>query len=72
MAHRMCALGLQAFQAKKFKATTDSKHSKFVAPDLLKQDFVATAPNQKWTSDITYIWTGEGWLYLTVVMDVYS
>ena len=64
----MRALGLQAIQAKKFKATTDSKHSKLVAPDLLKQDFVATAPNQKWTSDITYIWTDEEWLYLAVVM----
>jgi transposase InsO family protein len=68
----MRVLGLQAIQAKKFKATTDSKHSKPVAPDLLKQDFVATAPNQKWTSDITYVRTDEGWLYLAVVMDLYS
>ncbi|GJL63172.1 MAG: transposase [Nitrospirales bacterium] len=72
IARRMRALGLQAIQAKKFKATTDSKHSKPVAPDLLKQDFFATAPNQKWTTDISYVWTDEGWLYLAVVMDLYS
>jgi putative transposase len=72
VARRMRALGLQAIQAKKFKATTDSKHSKPSAPDLIKQDFHAVAPNQKWTSDITYVWTGEGWLYLAVVMDLYS
>jgi len=72
IARRMRALGLKAIQAKKFKATTDSKHSKPVAPDLLKQDFFATAPNQKWTTDISYVWTDEGWLYLAVVMDLYS
>ena len=72
IARRMRVLGLQAIQAKKFKATTDSKHSKPVAPDLLKQDFVATAPKQKWTSDSTYVRTDEGWLYLAVVMDLYS
>ncbi len=72
IARRMRMLGLQAIQAKKFKVTTDSKHSKPVAPDLLEQDFSAAAANQKWTSDITYIWTNEGWLYLAVVMDLYS
>ncbi len=72
VARSMCALGLKAIQAKKFKVTTDSKHSKPVAPDLIKQDFRAEAPNQKWTSDITYVWSNEGWLYLAVVMDLYS
>ncbi len=72
IARRMRTLGLKAIQTKKFKVTTDSKHSKPVAPDLLEQDFSAAAPNQKWTSDITYIWTGEGWLYRAVVMDLYS
>ena len=72
VARRMRALGLQAIQAKKFKVTTDSNHSKPVAPDLLEQDFSATAPNQKWTSDITYVWTDQGWLYLAVIMDLYS
>jgi len=72
IARRMCVLGLKAIQAKKFKVTTDSTHSKPVAPDLLEQDFSAVAPNQKWTSDMTYVWTDEGWLYLAVVMDLYS
>ena len=72
IARRMRILGLQAIQTKKFKVTTDSTHSNPVAPDLLEQDFRAAAPNQKWTSDITYVWTDEGWLYLAVVMDLYS
>ncbi len=54
VARRMRALGLRAIQAKKFKVTTDSNHSKPVAPDLLEQDFSAAAPNQKWVSDISY------------------
>ncbi len=69
---RMQLLGLKAIQAKKFKVITASTHSKPVAPDLLEQDFRAETPNQKWTSDITYVWTNEGWLYLAVVMDLYS
>jgi transposase InsO family protein len=72
VARRLRALGLKAIQAKKFKVTTDSNHSKPVAPDLIEQDFYAAAPNQKWTSDISYVWTDEGWLYLAVVMDLYS
>ena len=72
VARRMRALGLRAIQAKKFKVTTDSNHSKPVAPDLIEQDFSATSPNEKWVSDISYIWTDEGWLYLAVVMDLYS
>lgn len=72
VARRMQALGLKAIQAKKFKVTTDSTHSKSVAPDLLERDFHAATPNQKWVSDISYVWTDEGWLYLAVVMDLYS
>ena len=72
VARRMRVLGLRAIQAKKFKVTTDSNHSKPVAPDLIEQDFTAEAPNEKWVSDITYVWTDEGWLYLAVVMDLYS
>ncbi len=72
VAKRMRALGLRARAARKYKATTQSKHSLPVAPNLLKQDFTAHAPNRSWTSDITYIWTEEGWLYLAVVMDLYS
>ncbi len=72
VARRMQALGLKAMQAKKFKVTTDSNHSKPVAPDLIEQGFSAMSPNQKWTSDISYVWTDEGWLYLAVVIDLYS
>ena len=54
VARRMRTLGLRAIQAKKFKVTTDSKHSLPVAPDLLEQDFHAEAPNQKWVRDISY------------------
>ena len=64
--------GLRAKAARKFKATTNSKHDLPVAPNLLQQDFTATAPNQKWVGDITYLWTEEGWLYLAVVIDLYS
>lgn len=64
--------GWRAKAAKKFKATTNSNHQLPVAPNLLQQNFFAHKPNEKWTSDITYCWTEEGWLYLAVVMDLYS
>ncbi len=64
--------GWRAKAAKKFKATTNSNHKLPVAPNLLQQNFTASRPNEKWVSDITYIWTEEGWLYLAVVMDLYS
>jgi putative transposase len=64
--------GWRAKAARKYKATTNSKHSLPVAPNLLEQDFRADKPDQKWVSDITYIWTDEGWLYLAVVLDLYS
>ena len=63
---------LVAKAARKFKYTTDSKHNLPIAPNLLAQNFKATAPNQKWAGDITYIATSEGWLYLAVVIDLYS
>lgn len=58
--------------AKMFKATTDSNHPLPVAPNLLDRDFRAEAPNQKWAGDITYLYTSEGWLYLAVIIDLYS
>ncbi|HAS3629906.1 TPA: IS3 family transposase [Vibrio cholerae] len=58
--------------ARKFRCTTDSKHKIPVAPNLLAQDFNAEAPNQKWAGDITYVATSEGWLYLAVIIDLYS
>jgi transposase InsO family protein len=74
--HRVARLmrenGLRAKAAKKYKATTNSVHKLPVAPNLLKQNFEAKKPDKKYVSDITYIWTDEGWLYLAVVMDLYS
>lgn len=52
--------------------TTDSRHSRPVAPNLLKRDFSADAPNEKWVGDIVGIWTDEGWLYLAALLDTYS
>ncbi len=58
--------------ARKFKVTTDSKHSLPVSPNLLERNFSASAPNQKWAGNITYLQTSEGWLYLAVVIDLFS
>jgi len=63
---------IRAKHKRKFKATTDSRHHLPIAPNLLKQDFSADRPNQIWTADITYCWTQEGWIYLAVVLDVFS
>lgn len=57
---------------RKFRVTTDSAHDLAVAPNLLERDFTATASDQKYVGDITYVWTDEGWLYLAVVIDLYS
>jgi len=74
--HRVARLmredDLKAKVRKRFKATTDSKHKFPVAPNLLQRDFAPAAPNQTWVSDITYIWTGEGWLYLAVTLDLFN
>lgn len=64
--------GLVAKAKKKFRCTTDSNHSLPVSPNLLNQTFVAHQPKEVWLSDITYIWTAEGWLYLCAILDVYS
>jgi len=64
--------GIRSKIRRKFRKTTNSKHSHPVAANLLDQDFSTRAPNQVWVSDITYIWTDEGWLYLASTMDLYS
>ncbi|SRR5512139_598595 len=65
-------LGIRCKQKKRFKATTDSRHALPVAANLLKRGFKASAPNQIWLSDITYIPTGEGWLYLAGHKDMFT
>ena len=64
--------GLKARQKTRFKKTTDSDHGGPVAPNLLDQDFSTEGPNQKWGVDISYVWTAEGWLYLAIVLDLFS
>lgn len=68
----MRANAWRARAAKKFKATTNSRHHLPVSPNLLQQNFEAEAADRKWVSDITYLWTDEGCLYLAVVLDLYS
>ncbi|WP_284085465.1 IS3 family transposase, partial [Acinetobacter nosocomialis] len=57
---------------KRFKRTTDSDHNRSIYDNLLKQQFSMTKPNLAWSSDITYIWTAEGWLYLAAIKDLYT
>ena len=64
--------GISVKRKKKFKVTTDSRHKLPVAPNLLARDFEVAKPNRIWVSDVTYIWTREGWLYLATVLDLFS
>jgi len=64
--------GIHARHKRRYKVTTDSKHGLPVAPNLLDRNFNPDAPNQVWTSDITYLWTDEGWLYLAIVLDLFN
>ena len=63
---------LRARHKRRYRVTTKVNPKLLVAPNHLAQHFQASAPNEKWVSDITYVWTREGWLYLAVVMDLYS
>ncbi len=63
---------IAAKRKKKFKRTTNSNHSNYISPNLLNQNFRVNSPNEVWVSDITYISTYEGWLYLAVILDLYS
>ena len=72
VARLMRELGLRGVSPRKFRVTTDSDHNHAIAENLLARDFEASRPNEKWVTDITYIWTSEGWLYLAIVMDLYS
>jgi transposase InsO family protein len=64
--------GIRTKQPKRYRITTNSNHDYPIAPNLLHRDFSADAPNRKWLADITYIDTEEDWLYLAVILDVYS
>lgn len=72
VAKRMQILNLKALARRKFKVTTDSDHKLPVFNNIMGRDFNASAINQKWCSDITYISTKEGWLYLAVIIDLFS
>ena len=72
VARLMQVEGLRAKAGRKFKATTDSHHDRPLAPDLVRREFTAPAPNRVWVGDITYLWTAEGWLYLAVFIDLFS
>jgi len=72
VARLMRGMGLSARRKRRFRRTTDSAHAFPVAPNLLGRDFTATAPDRVWLADLTYIWTAEGWLYLAVVLDLFS
>ena len=68
----MRSAGIVAVQRRKFRVTTNSKHDYPVWPNVLERKFVVEKPNAVWVSDITYIWTLEGWLYLAAVLDLFS
>jgi hypothetical protein len=72
IARLMRAEGIRAKTVKKWRATTQSNHRMPVAANALNRQFTVAQPNQVWAGDITYIWTMEGWLYLAVVLDLYS
>jgi len=72
VANRMRKMRIASIVRKRFKATTNSKHSYPVAPNRLNRNFTASSPNKVWVSDITYIRTKSGWSYLTVFMDLFS
>lgn len=68
----MSANGIRARHKRRYRVTTDSRHKLPVAPNVLNRQFTPAEPNQVFTSDITYIWTDEGWLYLAVTLDLFN
>jgi len=72
IARLMRAHQIRAKGKRRFVVTTQSDHSQPVHENILDRQFTASAPNQRWASDITYLWTNEGWLYLAVVLDLFS
>lgn len=72
VARIMGELGLEGRRKRRFKATTDSKHDLPVAENVLDRKFEVDAPDVAWVTDITYVWTAEGWLYLAAILDLFS
>ncbi len=72
VAKLMKEAGVWVRSKKKYKVTTNSDHKQPVFDNLLKREFDVAQPNQAYVADITYVWTQEGWLYLAVVIDLYS
>lgn len=72
VARLMREMGLQGLPRKRFRRTTDSNHARPVAPNVLDRKFEAERPNQVWVTDITFIWTWEGWLYLAAILELFS
>jgi putative transposase len=72
VARLMRELGIKSRRKRRFKATTDSKHDLPVAENVLDRKFNVDAPDVAWVTDITYVWTDEGWLYLAAILDLFS
>lgn len=71
VARLMRQAGLRAKTKRRFRVTTESRHTLPIAPNLLQRDFSASEPSKTWVSDITYLWTQQGWLYLCVILDLW-
>ncbi len=72
VARLMRIRGLCGLRKARFVRTTDSRHKLPIAPNLLQRDFTATAPNRAWVTDVTFVWTLQGWLYLAAILDLFS
>jgi transposase InsO family protein len=72
VARLMREQSLQGRTPRRFRTTTDSRHSYPIAPNLLERDFETSAPNRAWVGDITYVPTRDGWLYLAILLDLFS
>jgi putative transposase len=64
--------GICARRKRRFRRTTDSNHPDPIAPNILERNFDVDLPNTAWVTDVTYVWTGEGWLYLAAILDLFS
>lgn len=72
VARLMSENGIEARRKKRFRKTTDSRHAHPIADNIVARNFTASAPDEVWVTDITYIWTREGWLYLAAILDLFS